>query len=67
MRSWRNWGRGSEVAEGWREAYDEQRRGLNVIEDVDDAVMWANALVGRIASADAIANAGAMLTDGFVE
>ena len=53
--------------EGWREAYDEQRRGLDVIDDVDEAVAWANALVGRIAGADAIANAAAMFTDDFME
>ena len=53
--------------EGWREAYDEQRRGLDVIEDVHEAVVWANALVNRIAGADATAGAAAMATDGFME
>jgi len=53
--------------EGWREAYDEQRRGLDVIEDVDEAAKWANVLVGRISGADAIANAVAMFTDDFME
>ena len=42
--------------EGWREAYDEQRRGLDVIEDVHEAVVWANALLNRIAGADATAS-----------
>ena len=36
------------ASEGWREAYDEQRRGLDVIEDVAEAVEWANALVAKI-------------------
>ena len=38
--------------EGWRAAYDEQRRGLDVLDDVDDAVAWANALIDDIAHAD---------------
>lgn len=41
-----------EVGEGWREAYDEQRQGLAVLEDVEDAVAWANALIKSLHSLD---------------
>lgn len=40
------------IAEGgWEEAYDEQRKGLPVLEDVGEAVKWANDLIDRIADA----------------
>lgn len=42
-----------EVGEGWREAYDEQRQGLAVLEDVEDAAAWANALIESLHSLDA--------------
>lgn len=35
----------------WSEAYEVQRRGLDVLEGVEDAVAWANNLIGQIASA----------------
>ncbi len=39
------------VGDGWREAYDEQRRGLPVLEDVDEAIEWTNELIKHIAEA----------------
>ena len=40
------------IAEGgWEEAYDEQRKGLPVLEDIGEAVEWANDLIERIADA----------------
>ena len=38
------------AGEGWRAAYDEQRKGLDVLSEVEDAVAWANALVEKIDS-----------------
>ena len=38
------------AGESWRSAYDEQRKGLDVLSEVEDAVAWANALVDEIDS-----------------
>ena len=38
------------AGEGWRAAYDEQKVGLSVLEDVDDAVAWANGLIDTLNS-----------------
>lgn len=35
----------------WSEAYEVQRRGLDVLESAEDAVAWANELIAQIASA----------------
>lgn len=35
----------------WSEAYELQRRGLDVLESVEDAVAWTNQLIAQIASA----------------
>jgi len=37
-----------EKKENWGQLYDAQKGGLPVLEDIDDAVMWANELVKRI-------------------
>ena len=36
--------------EGWRAIYEEQGKGLPVLESIDDAVTWANDLIERIAN-----------------
>ena len=36
--------------EGWSELYNAARTGINVLDDVDDAIVWANNLVERIDS-----------------
>ena len=41
------------AGEGWEAAYDEQKQGLTVLDDVNDAVAWANNLIAKIAAADA--------------
>ena len=38
------------AGDDWRAAYDEQRAGLLVLEDVDDAVAWANELIDTLDS-----------------
>lgn len=39
---------------GWQELYDEQRVGLDVLEDVEEAASWANELIGKIAQSPAV-------------
>ena len=40
-----------EAREGWDEQYQALAEGMVVIQDVDEAIEWANTLVSRIATA----------------
>ena len=40
-----------EAREGWNEQYQALAEGMAVIQDVGEAIKWANALVSRIATA----------------
>lgn len=39
------------AGDGWETLYTEQARGLDVLQDLDEAIEWANALVARIDAA----------------
>ena len=40
-----------EISDEWRIAYDRTKGGLGVIESCDDAALWLNGLIRRIAMA----------------
>ena len=40
-----------EAREGWDEQYQALAEGMAVIQDVGEAIEWANALISRIATA----------------
>lgn len=45
-----------EEGQGWRALYASQAEGLDVIQDFDEAIYWANGLVARIESAGDVAD-----------
>ena len=49
-RSQQTWPPIIESNESWKELYDAQKSGLLVLEDVDDAVIWANELIDLVDS-----------------